>query len=120
MGKIPKCIVNWFFYLFTDSLHFVQRFTVEKVLENHRGCVNSIHWNDSGSLLLTAGDDKHIVITNPFSYEILVDYKTRHKTNIFCAKFLPTTNNRVISCGADGYILNLGKFFVFIIKYCDH
>lgn len=90
-----------------NSKHFVQRLDLEKILETHRGCVNSVNWNDSGSLLLTAGDDKHIVITNPFSYKVLVDYKTKHKTNIFCAKFLPTSDNRIISCGADGSVLNL-------------
>jgi len=98
------------YVFFSDSLHLVQRFTLEKVLESHRGCVNSVNWNDTGTLLLTAGDDRRIVITNPFSYNVLVDYKTRHKTNIFCAKFLPTTNNCVVSCGLDGNILNLGKF----------
>jgi nuclear receptor interaction protein len=90
-----------------NSKHFVQRLDLEKILETHHGCVNSVNWNDSGSLLLTAGDDKHIVITNPFSYKVLVDYKTKHKTNIFCAKFLPTSDNRIISCGADGSVLNL-------------
>ncbi|XP_060852695.1 DDB1- and CUL4-associated factor 6-like [Rhopalosiphum padi] len=90
-----------------NSKHFVQRLGLEKILENHHGCVNSVNWNDAGSLLLTAGDDKHIVITNPFSYKVLVDYKTQHKTNIFCAKFLPTSDNRIISCGADGSVLNL-------------
>jgi len=108
-------------------MHFVQRLDLEKILETHRGCVNSVNWNDSGSLLLTAGDDKHIVITNPFSYNVLVDFKTKHKTNIFCAKFLPTSDNRIISCGADGSVLNLGKYscvfdffkiqFVFLYTY---
>lgn len=95
---------------FIDSKHLIQRFTLEKVLETHQGCVNSVQWNDTGSLLLTAGDDKNIVVTNPFSYKVLVNYKTMHRTNIFCAKFLPTTNNRIISSDADGSILNLGKF----------
>lgn len=77
--------------------------------------MNSVNWNDSGSLLLTAGDDKHIVITNPFSYNVLVDFKTKHKTNIYCAKFLPTSDNRIISCSADGSVLNLGKYsWVFV------
>lgn len=90
-------------------------------MESHHGCVNSVHWNDTGSLLLTAGDDKRIMITNPFSYKVIVDYKTKHKTNIFCAKFLPTTDNRIVSCGADGSILNLGKFIIFyyFIFYCN-
>lgn len=97
-------------FLFIDSKHFVQRLGLEKTLEIHQGCVNSVNWNDSGSLLLSAGDDYHLVITNPFTHTVCVDYKTQHKTNIFCAKFLPTTDNRVISCSADGAVLNLGKY----------
>lgn len=98
--------------LFIDSKHLLQRFGLEKVLENHRGCVNSVQWNEAGSLLLTAGDDKHIMITNPFSYKVVVDYETKHKTNIFCAKFLPTSNNCVISSGGDGSVLNIGINFI--------
>lgn len=97
-------------FLFIDSKYFVQRLGLEQVLEFHDGCVNSVSWNDSGSLLLSAGDDNHIVISNPFTYKILVDFKTQHKTNIFCAKFLPTSDNRVISCSVDGAVLNLGKY----------
>lgn len=80
------------------------------MLDTHQGCVNSVQWNDAGSLLLTAGDDKHIVISDPFKYKALINFKTTHSTNIFCAKFLPTSDHRIISCGADGSILNLGKF----------
>lgn len=87
-------------------------------MDQHNGCVNSLHWNETGSLLLAAGDDKNIIITNPYTYKLIIDYKTRHKTNILCAKFLPTTDYRVISCGGDGSILNLGKlhhiYFMFI------
>lgn len=79
-------------------------------MDIHQGCVNSVNWNDSGSLLLSAGDDNNIVITNPFTYKVLFDYETHHKTNIFCAKFLPTSDNRVISCSANGAVLNLGKY----------
>ncbi|XP_050522625.1 DDB1- and CUL4-associated factor 6-like isoform X2 [Daktulosphaira vitifoliae] len=90
-----------------DSKHLVERLSVEKVLENHRGCVNSLNWNDSGSLLLSAGDDKRLIITDPFSYKVHLDYLTNHRTNIFCAKFLASTNTKIISCGGDGAILNL-------------
>lgn len=98
-----------FIFLFTDTKDLIQRLTLEKVLDYHKGCVNSLHWNETGSLLLSAGDDKNIIVTNPHTYKLIVDYKTRHKTNILCAKFLPTTENRIISCGGDGSILNLGK-----------
>lgn len=99
--------------MFTDNKNLVQRLSLEQSVKQRR-CVNSLHWNDTGSLLLSAGDDKHIVITNPFTYKNVVDYKTRHQSNIFCAKFLPTLDNRIISCSADGFILNLGKYINFI------
>lgn len=107
------------FMIFIDSKHLLQRFGLEKVLEIHRGCVNSVQWNEVGSLLLTAGDDKHIVITNPFSYKVVVDYQTKHKNNIFCAKFLPTSNNHIISSGGDGSVLNLGINFI-IYNICTY
>ncbi|VVC30503.1 Hypothetical protein CINCED_3A016689 [Cinara cedri] len=90
-----------------NSKHLVQRLALEKVLDQHNGCVNSLHWNETGSLLLSAGDDKTIIITNPYTYELIVHYKTQHKTNILCAKFLPTTDHRIISSGGDGSILSL-------------
>ncbi|XP_025414253.1 DDB1- and CUL4-associated factor 6-like [Sipha flava] len=89
-----------------DNKHLVQRLTLEQTVKQRR-CVNSLQWNDTGNLLLSAGDDRRIVIINPFTHKNVVDYKTRHQTNIFCAKFLPTMDNRIISCGADGSILNL-------------
>jgi WD40 repeat protein len=95
--------------LFSDNKHLVQRLTLEQTVKQRR-CVNSLQWNDTGNLLLSAGDDRRIVIINPFTHKNVVDYKTRHQTNIFCAKFLPTMDNRIISCGADGSILNLGKY----------
>ncbi|XP_022173232.1 DDB1- and CUL4-associated factor 6-like isoform X2 [Myzus persicae] len=90
-----------------NSLHFVQRLDLEKTLDIHYGSVNSVNWNDSGTLLLTAGDDKRIVITNPFAYHVFVNYKTNHKTSIYCAKFLPTSSTHIISCSSDGSVLNL-------------
>lgn len=80
----------------------------------HQGCVNSLQWNDTGSLLLSAGDDKSIVIADPFSYEVYVNYKTMHRTNIFCAKFLPTQDTRIITCDGNGAILNLGKCSLYL------
>lgn len=86
----------------------MQRLGLEKRLDLHNGPVNSLQWNATGNLLLSAGDDKKIVITNPFTYDVHVDFLTQHKTNIFCAKFLPLADSRIISCSANGSILNLG------------
>ncbi|XP_066594229.1 DDB1- and CUL4-associated factor 6-like isoform X2 [Prorops nasuta] len=88
------------------SLQLLQRMSLLKRLEVHNGCVNSICWNTSGDLILSGSDDQHLVLTNPYNYEVLTDYKTSHRANIFSAKFLPNSDDhRIVSCSGDGIIL---------------
>ncbi|CAH0385998.1 unnamed protein product [Bemisia tabaci] len=101
-------------YSFRTKLHnaakgskdFVQRLGLLKKLAIHNGCVNCISWSDDGRLLLSGSDDQHLIVTNAYNHKILTDYKTSHRANIFCAKFLPCTNDsRIVSCAGDGLIL---------------
>lgn len=79
-------------------------------MEVHRGCVNSVQWNDSGGFLLSGSDDQNLVITHGHNYKVLWKYKTTHKANIFCAKFLPNSNDcNIISCSGDGMVLHTGS-----------
>lgn len=85
----------------------IKRLGRYKTCKVHNGCVNSICWNDRGDKILSGSDDQRIVITEPFGYapKILLDYKTPHRSNIFCARFLPLSgDNRVVSCSGDGLI----------------
>ena len=36
-------------------------------LDSHRGCVNTVAWNESGTLLLSGSDDRRLIVTDPFS-----------------------------------------------------
>ncbi|KAH0951033.1 hypothetical protein HN011_010132 [Eciton burchellii] len=88
------------------SLQLIQRMSLLKRLKVHNGCVNSICWNNSGELILSGSDDQHLVLTNAHNYEVLTDYKTSHRANIFSAKFLPNSgDHRIVSCSGDGIIL---------------
>lgn len=90
-----------------SSLELIQRLKLNKRLAVHRGCVNSVQWNDSGGLLLSGSDDQHLVITNGHNYKVMWKYKTTHKANIFCAKFLPNSSDcNIISCSGDGMVLH--------------
>jgi hypothetical protein len=41
--------------------------------------------------------------------QVLTNYKTSHRANIFSAKFLPNSgDNSIISCSGDGIILYTG------------
>ncbi|XP_071562962.1 DDB1- and CUL4-associated factor 6 isoform X1 [Temnothorax nylanderi] len=88
------------------SLQLMQRMSLLKRLKVHNGCVNSICWNSNGELILSGSDDQHLVLTNAHNYEVLEDYKTSHRANIFSAKFLPNSgDHRIVSCSGDGIIL---------------
>jgi WD repeat-containing protein 42A len=92
--------------LFRANSSFVSRLHLAKRLDGHRGCVNSIHWNAEGTLLITGSDDCKLNIYSPGPhYKQLHNIRTGHSRNIFCAKFVPYTNdNTVVSCGMDGEI----------------
>lgn len=80
------------FLFFTDCLSYVQRLDLFKKLKVHKGCVNTVSWNDKGEYLLSGSDDQTIVVTNPYTGKVLVQYKTAHRANIFSAKFMPQSS----------------------------
>lgn len=91
---------------FTDSLALTQSLQLEKELNVHKGCVNTICWNDDGTKILSGSDDQKLVLTDVFSSKILIKYTTVHRNNIFSAKFLPQSNSmKIVSCSGSGSVL---------------
>ncbi|KAJ9586608.1 hypothetical protein L9F63_019801, partial [Diploptera punctata] len=87
------------------SLHSVQRLELMYKLEAHRGCVNALHFNNSGTLLASGSDDLSIVVWDWAIGKFLVSYDSGHRSNVFQAKFLPLTGDtHIVSCGRDGQI----------------
>lgn len=41
---------------------FLQRMSILETLDIHRGCVNSVVWDDSGEFLLSGSDDQQLII----------------------------------------------------------
>ena len=50
------------------SSDILQRLQLSARLEVHAGCVNTVAWNCSGSLLLSGSDDHRLVLTNPYTH----------------------------------------------------
>eukprot|EP00882_Tetradesmus_deserticola_P025721 GHRQ01028279.1.p2 GENE.GHRQ01028279.1~~GHRQ01028279.1.p2 ORF type:complete len:135 (+),score=32.75 GHRQ01028279.1:694-1098(+) len=77
------------------------------LLIGHKGCVNHVQFNESGSLLASGSDDTRICLWDLASSRPLVTHATGHKANIFCVKFMPgtgakftlTTAAGCVSCG---------------------
>ncbi|EAA04950.6 AGAP000981-PA [Anopheles gambiae str. PEST] len=88
-----------------NSLAQLQRLERWKEIKAHSGCVNTLSWSTDGQLLLSGSDDQYIAISNPFTGQ-QQRTKTRHRANIFSARFLPQSDNRVVvSCAGDGTVL---------------
>eukprot|EP00760_Papus_ankaliazontas_P038335 PhM_4_TR9085/c0_g1_i1/m.92475/K11804/WDR42A; WD repeat-containing protein 42A len=78
-------------------------------LSLHDGCVNTIDWSPDGRALISGSDDCTVGVWLPDTskknnpYRVAMRIATGHRHNIFCAKFVPTSNLReVVSCAADG------------------
>lgn len=89
-----------------NSLLLTQSLKLEKELNVHKGCVNSICWNHDGTKILSGSDDQKLVLTDVLPRtKVLVKYTTVHRNNIFSAKFLPHSNSRIVSCAGSGSVL---------------
>lgn len=107
-----------YLFNFTDSLYYLQRLDLYKRLKVHKGCVNTVSWNEKGQYLLSGSDDQTIVVTNPYTGEILVQYNTAHRANIFSAKFMPHSGDRgIVSCSGDGIVLYTELTTAASVKY---
>ncbi|XP_034489626.1 DDB1- and CUL4-associated factor 6-like [Drosophila innubila] len=90
-----------------NSLDFVQRMNLLSTLNVHNGCVNTVNWNASGTLIVSGSDDNHLVITEAKSGRVAAKTKTLHKRHIFSARFMPFTNDQaVISCSGEGIVMH--------------
>jgi len=73
----------------TAQLDLVRRFELSHKLKGHDGCVNSINFNDAGSLLASGSDDLKIFIWDWQRKRKAYSFKSGHNQNVFQSKFLP-------------------------------
>ncbi|GFS13263.1 DDB1- and CUL4-associated factor 6-like [Elysia marginata] len=67
--------------------------------------VNTICWNEKGTLILSGSDDQHLAVTDPFSGKNVTKFRSGHRSNIFSAKFMPCSfDKQVVSCSGSGEI----------------
>ncbi|KAG1683268.1 WD and tetratricopeptide repeats protein 1 [Nymphon striatum] len=95
-------------YGFQRKLHvtdfLISRIGLEAELEGHNGCVNCIEWNERGDRLISGSDDVNVILWDPFRHKKLQTLQTGHYGNIFSVKFLPSTDNTIITGAADSRI----------------
>ncbi|KAI9916333.1 hypothetical protein PsorP6_017974 [Peronosclerospora sorghi] len=78
----------------------VRRLQCEATLEGHTGCVNTLQWNATGTLLASGSDDRKVLIWSYAQHKQLLQIETGHQLNIFAVCFVPGTDDHVIATGA--------------------
>ncbi|XP_036374769.1 DDB1- and CUL4-associated factor 8 isoform X2 [Megalops cyprinoides] len=83
----------------------VQRLELQARLERHTGCVNTLHFNPSGTRLASGSDDLRVVIWDWARRRAELEFDSGHKSNVFQAKFLPHSGDSTLAmCARDGQI----------------
>ncbi|XP_016661074.1 WD and tetratricopeptide repeats protein 1-like [Acyrthosiphon pisum] len=66
-------------------------------LKGHKGSVNCLQWNKSGSTLASVSNDHQIIVWDPFLQKAKTSIKTVHNDSIFSIKFIPGYNDDILA-----------------------
>ena len=61
----------------------VQRLELQGRLERHTGCVNTLHFNPSGTRLASGSDDLRVIIWDWAVRRAVLEFDSGHKSNVF-------------------------------------
>lgn len=87
------------------SEDLVLRFDIFRKLEKHRGCVNTVSFNEEGDILVSGSDDRRIILWDWETGRITLSFDSGHNHNVFQAKIMPYTEDRsIVTCAADGQV----------------
>ncbi|WOL09724.1 DDB1- and CUL4-associated factor 8 isoform X2 [Canna indica] len=94
-----------FAHRFGASEDLVMRFGIDRKLENHRGCVNTVSFNADGDILTSGSDDRKVILWDWASGNIKLSFYSGHSNNVFQARFMPYTDDQtMVTCAADGEV----------------
>ncbi|XP_057769193.1 uncharacterized protein LOC130989250 isoform X4 [Salvia miltiorrhiza] len=87
------------------SEDLVLRLDVLRKLDRHRGCVNTICFNEAGDILVSGSDDRKIILWDWESGRVKLSFHSGHANNVFQAKFMPYSEDQsIVTCAADGQV----------------
>ncbi|KAF7128092.1 hypothetical protein RHSIM_Rhsim11G0194100 [Rhododendron simsii] len=95
---------NGIFFLLLQDL--VLRLELFRKLEKHRGCVNTVSFNEDGDILVSGSDDRRVIFWEWETGLVKLSFHSGHYDNVFQAKIMPYTEDRtVVTCAADGQVM---------------
>eukprot|EP00252_Welwitschia_mirabilis_P013670 TRINITY_DN3006_c0_g1_i3.p1 TRINITY_DN3006_c0_g1~~TRINITY_DN3006_c0_g1_i3.p1 ORF type:complete len:398 (+),score=60.75 TRINITY_DN3006_c0_g1_i3:258-1451(+) len=87
------------------SEDLIKRLQLSVKLEKHRGCVNTVHFNSAGDILVSGSDDREIIIWDWAAKVKKLTFHSGHTNNVFQARIMPYSEDKhIVSCAADGQV----------------
>ncbi|KAF3947515.1 hypothetical protein CMV_026359 [Castanea mollissima] len=88
------------------SEDLVLRLDLYRKLEKHKGCVNTVSFNEDGDILVSGSDDRRVILWDWETGRIKLSFHSGHDNNVFQAKIMPCTDDRtIVTCAADGQVM---------------
>jgi len=78
----------------------LRRLGLDKKLDKHKGCVNTVSFNADGDILLSGSDDRQVILWDWQTASVKLSFDSGHFNNIFQAKFMPFSDDRTIVTSA--------------------
>eukprot|EP00268_Persea_americana_P005835 TRINITY_DN1200_c0_g1_i1.p1 TRINITY_DN1200_c0_g1~~TRINITY_DN1200_c0_g1_i1.p1 ORF type:complete len:482 (+),score=100.46 TRINITY_DN1200_c0_g1_i1:297-1742(+) len=102
VGELPP---RTFAHRIWASEDLVLRLDIHKTLAEHRGCVNTVSFNQAGGILISGSDDRMIMLWNWDAGCVKLSFDSGHTDNVFQAKIMSYSDDRsVVTCAADGQV----------------
>lgn len=90
---------------FGRSLDLTHRLQLDRKLDKHEGCVNTVSFTQDGEWLVSGSDDLYVNIWNWQTGQTALGFHSGHRNNVFQAKTLPESGNKtIVTCAADGQV----------------
>ncbi|WIA23425.1 hypothetical protein OEZ85_000180 [Tetradesmus obliquus] len=90
----------------SSNVQCLQRMCLQRKLEAHAGCVNTVSFDtEGGDVLISGSDDQQILLWDWHRGTVRLRFESGHANNIFQARMLPhSSGSRLITCAADGEV----------------
>ena len=86
-----------------SSHDLVSRLHMVNKLTGHEGCVNSLNFNRTGTMIASGSDDLSIILWDWVRGKKRLQYNTGHRSNVFQSKIMPG-DLLISSCSRDGQV----------------
>ncbi|GLC52489.1 hypothetical protein PLESTB_000635200 [Pleodorina starrii] len=89
----------------SSSASLIHRMELQRTLDGHGGCVNTVSFNPAGDLLVSGSDDQSVMLWDWRRGVRRLRFEPGHDNNIFQARLLPGSDDKtLVSCAADGQV----------------